>query len=79
MFVHCRFLVKDNTQKILTEISHHFWLKNYGEKGPRKNHFKIPRWLSELLLPIANKICPERLNWPGRLAGISEGHRGISK
>ena len=24
-------------------------------------------------------ICPERLNWPGRLAGISEGHRGISK
>ena len=25
------------------------------------------------------KICPERLNWPGRLAGISEGHRGISK
>ena len=23
------------------------------------------------------KICPERLNWPGRLAGISEGHRGI--
>jgi hypothetical protein len=25
------------------------------------------------------KICPERLNWPGRLAGVSEGHRGISK
>ena len=25
------------------------------------------------------KICPERLNWPGRLASISEGHRGISK
>ena len=25
------------------------------------------------------KICPERLNWPGKLAGISEGHRGISK
>jgi hypothetical protein len=25
------------------------------------------------------KICPEKLNWPGRLAGISEGHRGISK
>jgi hypothetical protein len=24
-------------------------------------------------------ICPERLNWPSRLAGISEGHRGISK
>jgi hypothetical protein len=25
------------------------------------------------------KICPKRQNWPGRLAGISEGHRGISK
>ena len=25
------------------------------------------------------KICPERLNWPGRLAGISEGARWISK
>ena len=25
------------------------------------------------------KISPERLNWPGRLAGISEGHCGISK
>jgi hypothetical protein len=24
------------------------------------------------------KICPEWLNWPGRLAGISKGHRGIS-
>ena len=23
--------------------------------------------------------CPERLNWPGRLAGISEGHHEISK
>ena len=28
----CRFLVPDNTQKNLTEIWHHFWLKNYGEK-----------------------------------------------
>ena len=25
------------------------------------------------------KICPERLNWPGRLAGISEGAQWISK
>jgi hypothetical protein len=25
------------------------------------------------------KICPERLNWPGKLAGISEGAFGISK
>ena len=25
------------------------------------------------------KIGPERLNWPGRLAGISEGARSILK
>ena len=25
------------------------------------------------------KICPERLNWPGRLAGISEGASRILK
>jgi hypothetical protein len=25
------------------------------------------------------EICPKRLNWPGRLAGISEGARSISK
>ena len=25
------------------------------------------------------KICPERLDWPGRLAGISEGAQRISK
>ena len=25
------------------------------------------------------KFCPEWLNWPGRLAGISEGSRRISK
>ena len=52
---HCRFLVPDNTQKILTEIWHHFWLKSGGEKGSRKNYFKIPRWPSELLLPSAKK------------------------
>ena len=48
---HCRFLVPDNTQKILTEIWHHFWLKNDDEKWSRKNYFEIPRWPSELLLP----------------------------
>ena len=41
--------------------------------------FEIPLALSELLLPSAKKICPERLNWPGRLAGISEGASRISK
>ena len=32
-------------------------------------YFEIQRAPSELLLPSATKICPERLNWPGRLAG----------
>ena len=35
--------------------------------------FEILRAPSELLLPSAKKVWPERLNWPGRLAGISEG------
>ena len=39
---HCRFLVPENAQKILTEIRHHFWFKNDGEKWSRKNYFKIP-------------------------------------
>ena len=43
------------------------------------SNFEIHRAPSELLLPSAKKICPERLNWPGRLAGISEGARWISK
>ena len=51
----CRCLVPDNTQKILTEIWHHFWLKNDGEKWSRKKYFKIPRRPSELLLPSAKK------------------------
>jgi len=34
---------------------------------------------SELLLPSAKKICPERLNWPGKLEGISQGVGRISK
>ena len=50
-----RFLVPDNTQKILTEIRHHFWLNYEGEKWSRKNYFEIPRRPSELLLPSAKK------------------------
>ena len=49
-----------------------------GEKWSRIFYFEIHRAHSELLLPSA-KICPERLNWPGRLAGIFEGARWISK
>ena len=42
-------------------------------------YFEIHQAPSELLLPSAKKICPERLNWPGRLAGISEGAGGFQK
>ena len=45
---HCRFLVPGNTQKILTEIWNHFWLKNDDEKWSRKNYFEIPPWPSEI-------------------------------
>ena len=45
---HCRFLMPDNTQIILTEIWHHFWLKNDDEKWSRKNYFEIPRWPLEI-------------------------------
>ena len=36
VLVHCSFLVPDNTQKILTEILHRFWLKNDDEKWSKK-------------------------------------------
>ena len=42
-------------------------------------YFEIHQAPSELLLPSAKKICPERLNWPGRLAGICEGTLWIIK
>ena len=37
--------------------------------------------LLDLISPAAQckNVCPERLNWPGWLAGISERARGISK
>ena len=54
-------------------------LKNDGEKWSRKKYFEIPCAPSELLLSSAEKICPEGLNWPGWLAGISKVARGISK
>ena len=46
---------------------------NDGEKWSRIFYFEIQQAPSELLLPSAKKIRPVRLNWPGRLAGISEG------
>jgi hypothetical protein len=66
LLVCCRFLVPDNTRKILTEIWHHFWLKIDGEKRSRKNYFKVQRWPSELLLPSAKKSAQK--GWIG-LAG----------
>ena len=43
----CRLLVPGNTQKILTEIWHHFWLKMMV-KWFRKKYFEIPQWPSEI-------------------------------
>ena len=57
-------------------------LKSVGIKTVRTDGFRscaIPHVPSELLLPSAENFCPDRLNWPGWLAGISEGARGISK
>ena len=52
--------------------------------GPVEQTFKdrkaeMPNWGCRVAAAQCKKICPERLNLPGRLAGISEGHRGISK
>ena len=46
--VHCRFLVPENSTKILMVIWHQFWDKNDGEKWCHWNYFQIPRALSEL-------------------------------
>ena len=51
-----------------------FELENDGKKWSRI-YFEIDRAPSELLLPNAKFICPEWPNWPGSLAGISEGAR----
>ena len=48
---------------------------NDGEKWSRIFYFEILLARSELLLPSAKKSAQKgrRLNWPGRLAGISKG------
>ena len=48
---------------------------NDGEKWSRIFYFEIQQAPSELLLPSTKRSAPERLNWPGMLAGISEGAR----
>ena len=45
-----------NTQKILTKIWHHIWLKNDGEKWSRKNYFEIPRWPSEITANLSGQF-----------------------
>ena len=55
-----------------------FELKNDGKKWSRI-YFEMDRAPSKLLLPSAKKVCQERLNWPGMLAGTSEGAQRISK
>ena len=42
-----------------------------GEKWSRIFILKFTVPLQSCCCPVQKKICPERLNWPGRLAGIS--------
>jgi hypothetical protein len=50
------------------------------KSGLEKNTLKFHDGMDfRIAAAQCKKICPKRLNWPGRLAGISEGHRGISK
>ena len=43
------------------------------------SYFEIEGALTELLPSSAKRIGPERLNWPDRFAGISEGACSIYK
>jgi hypothetical protein len=65
-------------EKFLRRFDTIFGLKMMLKSGLEKNILKFNDGLQSCCCPV-QKICPERLNWPGRLAGISEGHRGISK
>jgi hypothetical protein len=57
-----------------------FGLKMMVKSGVEKDILKFHVPLQSCCCPVqCKKICPERLNWPGRLAGISEGARGISR
>ena len=47
---HCRFLVPGNTQKILTEIWQHFWLKMMVKSGLEKLILKFNGGLQRHLL-----------------------------
>jgi hypothetical protein len=40
---------------------------------------KLNKPLQRSAAAQGKNICPERLNWPGRLGGTSEGAHSISK
>ena len=63
-----------------------FILKLYIERAPSETPANLPgqfslsgpiflHWAAATLkfVQFQKKICPLRLNWPGRLAGVSEG------
>ena len=50
VWLHCRFLVPGNTQKTLTEIWHHFWLKMMVKSGLEKIILKFHVPLQRYLL-----------------------------
>ena len=74
--LHCRFLVPGNTQKILTEIWHHFWLKMMVKSGLEKKYFEIQRWPSELPAKLPGQFSLSRqlfLHWAAAtLKGLVE-------
>ena len=78
--IHCRFLVPGNTQKILTEIWHHFWLKMMMKMVKKKVFwnstvaFTLQRYL---LTCTANSAFLDRFFALG--SSNSEGHCGILK
>ena len=57
--IHYRFLVPDNTQKILTEIWHHFWLKMMMKNGLEKIILKFHDGLQSCCCPV-QKILPRK-------------------
>ena len=71
-----------NSQNKWTKISdlgtNIFELKMKVKCGLEFFTFKFYQPLQSCCCPL-QKICPERLNWPGRLAGNSEGASRISK
>jgi len=55
-----------------------FGLKMMVRGGLEGTILKFHKPLLSCCCPV-QKICPERLNWSGRLVGISDGALGISK